>query len=69
MTSITTDRPTMGALSRRDAAKYLAMSTRTLDKLAADGDLPRIKIGTKTVFRLVDLESFLAERLGKGGGR
>ncbi len=33
-------------LSRRDAAAYLAISPRKLDQLTADGDLPRVKIGS-----------------------
>jgi excisionase family DNA binding protein len=50
----------VGALSRAHAAKYLGVSTRMLDKYAQTGELVRVKLGTKTVFRIVDLEAFLA---------
>ncbi|MCR9296361.1 MAG: helix-turn-helix domain-containing protein [bacterium] len=52
-----------GALSRKDAAAYISVSTRQLDNYAAAGLLPRIKLGSKTVFRVVDLDAFLAGRL------
>ena len=46
------------ALSRRDAAEYLAISTRLLE-LASGGRLNRAKIGNKTVFLVSDLNDFL----------
>jgi len=49
-------------LSRREAASYLAISPRKLDQLVADGDLPRIKIGTCVRFDVADLEAFIAEQ-------
>ena len=33
-------------LTRREAAAYLSVSQRKLDQLAADGDLPKIKLGS-----------------------
>lgn len=48
-----------GALCRRKAAEYLAISTRLLDQLASAGRLNRVKIGTKTVFLVSDLDEFL----------
>ena len=56
--NFTTKFPT-GAICRNDAADYLAISTRKLDQLAADGRLKRAKIGTKTVFLVSDLNDFL----------
>ncbi|MDB4650158.1 helix-turn-helix domain-containing protein [Pirellulaceae bacterium] len=50
---------TRGALSRKDAAHYLSISTRLLDQLAADGKLTRAKIGSKSVFLIEDLDKFL----------
>ena len=50
VTDITTGiREAVGCLDRKDASRYIACSTRTLDNLAAAGDIPRIKIGRKTV--------------------
>ncbi len=51
-----------GALSRADAAKYLGISTRTLDNLLSAGELQRVKIGRKTVVRINDLDNFLARK-------
>jgi excisionase family DNA binding protein len=46
-------------LNRREAADYLRISTRLLDKLASTNRIARIKIGVKTVFRVSDLNDFL----------
>jgi len=46
-------------LSRREAAIYLAISPRKLDQLVADGDLPRVKIGSCVRFEHVDLDAFI----------
>jgi excisionase family DNA binding protein len=48
-----------GALSRADAAKYLSCSVRFLDKLAKAGRIPRLKQGSKTVYRPADLDKYL----------
>ena len=47
-------------LSRREAAIYLAISQRKLDQLVADGDLPRVKIGSCVRFERSDLDAFIA---------
>lgn len=52
-----------GALSRKDAAIYLSVSTRQLDNYAAAGELRRVKLGSKTVYRVIDLDAFLEARL------
>jgi hypothetical protein len=52
-----------GALSRKDAAIYIGVSTRQLDKLAAARLIRRAKIGAKTVYRVIDLDVFLESRL------
>lgn len=49
----------LGALPRKQAAKYCGFSTRYLDKQVADGKLKRCRIGSKPVFRKVDLDAFL----------
>ena len=48
-----------GALSRKDAAFFCSISTRQLDKLAAEGKIPRCKIGRRSLFIAADLEAFL----------
>lgn len=59
----TIDRPSGGAKGRKDAAAHLSVSTRQLDNYAAAGLIPRIKLGSKTVFRVRDLDAFLESRL------
>ena len=46
-------------LSRREACDYLAISPRKLDQLTADGDLPRVKIGSCVRFERADLEAYV----------
>ena len=52
-----------GGLSRKDSAKYLGISTRYLDKLAAAGEIRRCKFGSRTVYQRVELDRVLASRL------
>lgn len=52
-----------GSLNRRDAAAYLSISTRLLDTLASAGHIPRIKIGAKTLFRVIDLDTYLESKI------
>lgn len=49
-------------LSRREAAAFLAISPRKLDSLVADGDLPRVKIGSCVRFERADLDAFIAAK-------
>ena len=53
----------VGCLDRRESASYLSISTRLLDDLAAQGALPRVKIGRKTLFRVADLNTFIASKV------
>lgn len=53
----------VGALSREEAARYLSMSTRHLDKMVKQEKLQKVKVGRKTLFRIVDLDEFLARHL------
>ncbi len=55
--------PQSGCLDRREAAEYLSVSTRMVDKLASAGSLPRIKLGRKTVFRISDLNAYIETRV------
>ena len=52
-----------GALSRKDAAKYLSCSTRYLDKLAKAGELRRAKLGSKTIYLRSELDRFLLSKM------
>jgi excisionase family DNA binding protein len=55
--------PPIGALPRKDAANYLGVSTRYLDKLAADGQIQRAKFGSKTVYPIPELDRLLQSKL------
>ena len=55
-----------GALSRDGAAKYLSISTRLLDDLLTAGEIPRIKLGRKTLVRVCDLDAYLASLVVEG---
>ena len=55
----------VGALCRRRAAEYLSISTRLLDDLLSAGAIRRIKIGRKTLVRVIDLDAYLARLAGE----
>lgn len=55
--------PLKGALSREDAAEYLSISAKMIDRLYQSGRLPRIKLGRSTRYRIKDLDSFLEKSL------
>jgi hypothetical protein len=44
-------------LSRREAADYLRVSVRTLDRLL----LPRSYVGSRPIYALADLDAYLAQ--------
>jgi excisionase family DNA binding protein len=52
-----------GGLTRKDAAAYLGISTRYLDKLAAAGEIRRCKFGAKTIYRRSELDRLLERSL------
>lgn len=52
-----------GCLDRRHSAEYLSLSTRKIDDLASAGEIPRIKIGTKTLFRIADLDAYVDSKV------
>ncbi len=52
-----------GSLTRFDAANYLGISVRALDSYCQRGDIPKVKLGRKTVIRVVDLDAFLARMM------
>ena len=49
----------VGALSREVAAQYIGVSPRQLDGLASAGEIPRTKIGRRSVFQVKLLDAFL----------
>ncbi len=49
------------ALSKRDAAIYASVSTRYLDMCVARGELRKTKLGTKTLFRVAELNRWLQQ--------
>ena len=65
MTSSTESGVLKGALSRRAAAMYLSISTRLLDDLLSAGKIPKLKLGRKTLVRVVDLDAYLAKLAGE----
>ena len=46
-------------LSIRDVARVLGISSRTVLRLAAAGDLEPVRIGRRTLFVAADIRSFL----------
>ena len=48
-----------GALSKKNAASYLGVSTRTVEKYIASGQLRPVKHGVKVTLRITDLDSFI----------
>jgi excisionase family DNA binding protein len=55
--------PASGSLlTRDDAAEYLAISKRTLDRLVQSGSIPAYRIGGHRRFRREDIDSFVASR-------
>jgi len=51
-----------GLLSRNAAARFLAISVRKLDQLAASGELRRVKIDSCVRFERSDLDAFVSAR-------
>jgi excisionase family DNA binding protein len=52
-------------LTRKEAAEYLRISVRTLDKLAQDGDIPYSKLGNGSRARVVYQRKNLDAYLGR----
>ena len=53
----------MGVMTRREAADYLRVSQRTLDRFRAAGLLPSFKVRGVVRLRREDVEAFLARFL------
>ncbi|WP_083786709.1 helix-turn-helix domain-containing protein [Methylobacterium nodulans] len=50
-----------GAVSVDEAAEYLRISRASIWRLLKRGELPRVRIGGRTVIRRIDLDAFLAK--------
>lgn len=46
-------------LNRKDAASFLGIAVSTLDKMAANGSIARVKLGRRVIYRIKDLETLL----------
>ncbi|MGH8301367.1 MAG: helix-turn-helix domain-containing protein [Steroidobacteraceae bacterium] len=53
---------TIALLTRDAAAAYLAVSTRTLDRLVHAGAITAYRIGGHRRFRIEDIDSFIASK-------
>ncbi len=57
--------PQDGTLSQEEAAAFLSISPRTLEKWRQTGEGPvYAKMGRRVAYRLLDLQAFVDERLG-----
>ncbi|GAB5404594.1 MAG: hypothetical protein Aurels2KO_28250 [Aureliella sp.] len=61
--SVGQHKPTPAALSKRDAAEYIGVSYRFIDKLVAAGKLRRCRLGSKPMFRRADLDALLEQSI------
>jgi excisionase family DNA binding protein len=50
-------------LSKLQAANFLGISALKLDQLRKAGDIAFIKIGTRVLFRIEDLQNFIERNL------
>lgn len=59
----TTSPPPRGHLSPRQAAEYLSLSQRRLDRFREEGDGPRFRrFGGRIAYAIADLDAWSAER-------
>jgi excisionase family DNA binding protein len=56
------------ALTVREAAEYLRSSPTSIYRMFARGDLPKAKVGGKTLVRRVDADMLLARAAGMPTG-
>lgn len=55
------------AVGLEEASAMVGVSARSLRKWAADRRVPSVKLGSRLVFRICDLEQLLEERLRTQG--
>ncbi len=63
----TNDSPVKLLLSPREAAAALSVCERTLWSLADQGEIPRVRIGRRVLYRIADLEHWVTTRIEKPG--
>ena len=49
-------------MNMKEAAEYISMSTRSIDKYKAEGELPYHKVGGKVILKRGDLDGFMSGR-------
>jgi excisionase family DNA binding protein len=49
------------AVGLEEASAMIGISARTLRKMASDGRVPSVKLGSRLLFRVQDLEMVLAQ--------
>lgn len=65
--AMTTTPTQSGSLkSTKQAADYLGVSERTIWSLANSSRIPVIRIGTRVLFKLADLDSFIDQNRSRG---
>ena len=57
------------AVSPKEASEMLGISPRLLFDYTKRGEIPSAKIGARVVYRVTDLEAWLAARVAKGPRR
>lgn len=60
--------PSTNLLNRRELAVRLGISQRTADKIAARGDIPRLRIGRRVLFAPLDIDRYI-QRLDRNAKR
>ena len=65
---MTETRPTIPPrlLTPKEAAGFLAISTRTLSRIVKQGELPVVRVGGSNRFTMPDLEVYVARRRAAG---
>ena len=49
-----------GVLGREEAADYLSVSVRVVDRLLASGQVQKLKIGRRTVVKVEELDAYIS---------
>ena len=53
-------------LTPKEAAGFLAISTRTLSRIVKQGELPVVRVGGSNRFTMPDLEAYVGRRRATG---
>ncbi len=60
--------PVVLAMDLKQAAGALSLSTRTMQRLAASGELEPVKVGKKNIYSRETLENWLRQKASGGSG-